>query len=177
MRTGKLFYWTLAALIQPFCLLVIIVTLSGDWTPDRSARQVAARRQIESLVAALRSYKHDTGHFPEAAEGLQALRENPGASGWRGPYLQMDTPSDPWGWPYLYRIDLGDGLEVVSFGADGKPGGNGLNADTSSLRLGEPIRRSRLPLMRLAVLAAAAIGFFGYPLLPRLLRYFSPKII
>jgi general secretion pathway protein G len=53
---------------------------------------------------------------------------------WAGPYLQMDIPNDPWGHPYNYKFpgDHGDEPDISSFGADGQPGGDGINADITS---------------------------------------------
>jgi general secretion pathway protein G len=70
--------------------------------PDR-ARERAAEKQIGHFVVALEAYRRDVGRDPPEAQGLAALwRDN--APGWRGPYLVMEPPLDPWGNPYLYRL-------------------------------------------------------------------------
>ena len=68
-------------------------------------------------------------------QGLLALRVRPNDMGqWNGPYMQVEIPKDPWGHDYFYRFpgEHGEEPEVVSFGADGQPGGDGLNADIVS---------------------------------------------
>jgi general secretion pathway protein G len=92
--------------------------------------------QVEALAKAVERYKTDCGDYPPASEGLQALRLNPGAEGWNGPYLQKDVPLDPWGRPYLYlRYSSSTKPEILSHGADGKPGGTFFDADISTRNL------------------------------------------
>jgi general secretion pathway protein G len=53
---------------------------------------------------------------------------------WQGPYLQKEIENDPWQHPYVYRFpgEHGDEPDIVSYGADGQPGGDGINADIVS---------------------------------------------
>jgi general secretion pathway protein G len=77
----------------------------------------------------------DTGLFPSNEQGLQALRMKPANLNlWNGPYLPQEIPLDPWGRPYLYKYpgDHGDEPDVISYGADGQAGGEGINADIVS---------------------------------------------
>ena len=87
-------------------------------------RRAAAKAQIESFMAALQRYNLDEARFPSDEEGLEAIR----------PYLTKEIPLDPWGNPYFYRRDgeHGAGPEVICFGADGEPGGEGPAADIVS---------------------------------------------
>ena len=97
----------------------------------------AARAQINSFKAALGTYKIDTGSFPTTEQGLQSLRAAPGnVAQWAGPYLSMEVPNDPWGHPYVYKFpgEHGDEPDLISLGADGQPGGDGVNADIVSWR-------------------------------------------
>jgi general secretion pathway protein G len=51
---------------------------------------------------------------------------------WQGPYLQKAVPQDPWGQPYVYRYPgHGEEFELLSFGKDGRLGGDAENADIS----------------------------------------------
>jgi general secretion pathway protein G len=63
--------------------------------------------------------------------GLKALTARPdGEVKWHGPYLQRTAPLDPWGHPYVYRVPGANGdYDLVSYGKDGKPGGEGEDAD------------------------------------------------
>jgi general secretion pathway protein G len=99
------------------------------------ARATAARAQINSFMTALGTYKLDTGLFPSTEQGLQALRVRPeNLNLWAGPYLPQEIPVDPWGRPYIYKYpgEHGDEPDVISYGADGQPGGESINADIVS---------------------------------------------
>jgi general secretion pathway protein G len=99
------------------------------------AKRVAARAQIRSFMAALGSYKLDTGSYPATEQGLAALRVKPRSSSqWAGPYFPQDIPLDPWAHPYVYRYPGShrDEPDIISFGADGQEGGEGDNADIVS---------------------------------------------
>jgi general secretion pathway protein G len=74
------------------------------------------------------------GSFPTTDQGLQALRTQPGGvENWDGPYLPKDIPPDPWGHPYVYRCPSEHGdYEIISYGADGREGGDGVNKDILS---------------------------------------------
>jgi general secretion pathway protein G len=98
-------------------------------------RQGAAQGQIKMFGVALENYKRDVGRYPSTKQGLQALRIQPeDFIAWDGPYLQKDIPNDPWGHPYIYKFPgkTPDKPEIVSYGADGVPGGEGQNADIIS---------------------------------------------
>jgi general secretion pathway protein G len=100
-----------------------------------TARITAARSQIQNFMTALGSYKLDTGIFPTTEQGLAALRVKPAdINGWNGPYLPQEVPKDPWGHDYVYKYpgEHGDEPDIISLGADGQPGGDGLNADIVS---------------------------------------------
>lgn len=99
------------------------------------AKITAARAQISSYVTALSAYKLDVGVFPNTEQGLQALRTAPeGVANWQGPYVSQDIGTDPWRHPYVYKFpgDHGDEPDLISYGADGQPGGDGINADIVS---------------------------------------------
>jgi general secretion pathway protein G len=105
------------------------------WPQADKARVTAAKAQIGSFMSALDTYKMDVGAFPSTEQGLQALRVRPAnAPQWSGPYLSKDIPLDPWGRPYIYRYpgQNGEDPEIISYGADGQPGGDGVNADIVS---------------------------------------------
>jgi general secretion pathway protein G len=123
-------------LLELLVVIVIIGLLAGYVAPryfaqvGKSEIQVA-KAQIESLEKALDQFRLDTRRYPTAEEGLEVLVSRPAdVQGWSGPYLKKAVPSDPWGRPYVYRVP-GEKYEfqVVSLGRDGKPGGNGDDAD------------------------------------------------
>ncbi|NWF75846.1 MAG: type II secretion system major pseudopilin GspG [Nitrospirae bacterium] len=96
-------------------------------------KQSAAKTQIELLGQALDQFKLDTGRYPTTSEGLNALVTNPGIQNWDGPYLKKAVPNDPWGHPYHYESPGSHGdYDLISYGVDGSPGGEGENADITS---------------------------------------------
>ncbi|MDH5205936.1 MAG: type II secretion system major pseudopilin GspG [Hylemonella sp.] len=127
-------------LIELMVVLVIIGVLAALIVPnvlDRAddARVTAARTDIANLSQALKLYKLDNQRYPTAAQGLQALRakpaEGPIPPNWK-PYVEK-LPNDPWGRPYQYlNPGLQGEIDVMSFGADGQPGGEGKDADIGS---------------------------------------------
>lgn len=129
-------------LIEMLVVVTIIALFLGVvglnyFKPADRARVTATRQQIANFVAALANYKLDLGTFPDSEMGLAALRVRPpNLAQWDGPYLQKDVPLDPWGHAYVYRFpgEHGDQPDVISYGADGQPGGEGMNADIVSWR-------------------------------------------
>lgn len=95
----------------------LLVVSIDERLPDSPVIRVArARAQISAFIPALDMYRLDTGELPTTAQGLQALRQNPGVSGWSGPYLPRDIPLDPWKREYQYRRETDGMAEVFSFG-------------------------------------------------------------
>ncbi len=126
-------------LIELLVVLVILGLLAALAAPRvigylSGARSDTARLQIESFRSALDLYRLDTGSYPTSQQGLQALVTNPGAAGWKGPYLQTKAvPLDPWGNAYVYRSPGSHGeYDIESLGSDKAPGGSGEAADVTS---------------------------------------------
>ena len=127
-------------LIELMVVLVIIGVLAALIVPnvlDRAddARATAARTDVNNLMQALKLYKLDNQRYPSAEQGLQALVVRPTAGvippNWK-PYLEK-LPNDPWGRPYQYiNPGVKAEIDVMSFGADGQPGGEGKDADIGS---------------------------------------------
>ncbi|HXK00903.1 MAG TPA: type II secretion system major pseudopilin GspG [Verrucomicrobiae bacterium] len=129
---------TLIEMLVVVTIIGLFVALVGPSLFRRAdeAKITAARTQIDSFMTALGTYKLDTGTFPTTEQGLPALRVKPAeATLWNGPYMPKDIPKDPWGHDYLYRFPgehQPDEPEIISLGADGQPGGEGINADILS---------------------------------------------
>ena len=127
-------------LIELMVVLVIIGVLAALIVPnvlDRAddARTTAARTDVTNVMQALKLYRLDNQRYPTSEQGLQALIAKPTTAplplNWR-PYLEK-LPNDPWGRPYQYLNPGVKGeIDVMSFGADGQPGGEGKDADIGS---------------------------------------------
>jgi len=101
------------------------------------AKQEAARKQVRALSDAVQLFKVDNGRFPTSGEGLGALLPPPPGDLPRfkpDGYMGGVPQRDPWGNPYVYSSD-GRRFAVVSFGADGSPGGDGFDTDIDSRAL------------------------------------------
>jgi len=121
-------------------VVIVIIGLLAAYVGPRYFAQVGksergtAKAQIEGFSKALDTYRLDTGHYPTTEQGLNALVVKPNDEGkWNGPYLQKAVPPDPWGKPYVYRQPGQSGAEfdLMSYGRDGQPGGEGDDADVS----------------------------------------------
>ncbi len=132
-------------LIEIMVVVVILGILAALIVPKimsrpDEARIVAARQDIGSLISALKLYRLDNKRYPTSEQGLQALvskpASGPAADGWKaGGYVEK-LPQDPWGHPYLYlNPGLHGEIDVFSYGADGQPGGEGLDADIGNWQL------------------------------------------
>jgi general secretion pathway protein G len=128
-------------LIEILVVVVILGILAAIVVPrvmerPGEARATRARQDIQSIVTALNMYKLDNFAYPSTEQGLDALAAKPSgqpdAPNWKGPYLDR-TPKDPWGRPYQYQHPGQHGdIDVYSFGADGKAGGEGEAADVGN---------------------------------------------
>ena len=109
-----------------------VACISVTWRKSDNDKAYAAGVQLAAFAKALRKYYEDTGSFPSSSVGFAALRVNRMANpNWHGPYLRKDPPSDPWGAPYVYELagEGGDGVLVMSYGADKRQGGVGAGTD------------------------------------------------
>ena len=116
-------------------LLAAIVAFNVIPMGDK-ARVEKAKSDISTIEQALEMYKLQNLRYPTTAEGLQALVKAPSsadASQYQaGGYIKK-LPDDPWGRPYLYASPGQHGeADVWSDGADGKEGGEGVDADIGS---------------------------------------------
>jgi general secretion pathway protein G len=127
-------------LIELMVVLAIIGVLAALIVPNvlsraDDARVTAARTDVGNLMQALKLYKLDNQRFPSGDQGLNALVAKPTTEpvpgNWK-PYLDK-MPNDPWGRPYQYmNPGIKSEVDVLSFGADGQPGGESNNADLGS---------------------------------------------
>ncbi|WP_353234895.1 type II secretion system major pseudopilin GspG [Diaphorobacter ruginosibacter] len=126
--------FTLIELLVVLAILTMLAGLVGPRVLNQlgGAKSKSTAVQIADIDKALEIYKLDVGRYPTNDEGLGALMKRPGnANGWAGPYLKGDdVPTDAWGNAFRYaNPGPNGGIEILSLGADGAPGGEGENAD------------------------------------------------
>lgn len=131
-------------------IVVVIIGLLATLVAPRligklsESKEKIARQQIEMISTALDLFRADVGRYPTTEEGLKALVKKPEEVPkelWRGPYLKHGKlPKDPWGRPFHYfgpdseyAKSKGVDYVIISYGADGKPGGEGENKDISNI--------------------------------------------
>lgn len=126
-------------LLELLVVMVIIGLLAGYVGPKffgqiGKSEVKAARAQMDALGKALDQYRIDVGRYPGTEQGLAVLVAKPADEPrWAGPYLSKAVPKDPWGKDYQYRSpgEHGD-YDLISLGRDGRPGGEGEDADLTS---------------------------------------------
>jgi general secretion pathway protein G len=133
--------FTLIELLVVILILGLLVGIIGPRILGRTddAKISTARTQIEQLSSALHLFKLDNGVYPSTDQGLNALVTPPqsgdGVRNWKkGGYLTKgQVPKDPWGNEYVYLSPgVHDDFDIISYGADGTPGGEGINRDVNS---------------------------------------------
>ena len=133
--------FTLLEIIVVVFILSLLAAIVAPKIIGRTddARIAEAKVQIKNLETALKLFKLDNGYFPSTEQGLAALVEKPTTGQipqkYRdGGYLeQKKIPLDPWGNPYVYiSPGLNGDFDIISYGGDGKEGGEGKDADIKS---------------------------------------------
>ena len=132
-------------LVEILVVIAIISLLAGvvllNIAPQIGmGSQAAAKAQIQVLSSAATTYRMAHGRYPTQQQGLEALVQKPSQEPIPenypdGGYLSgRVVPPDPWKRPYVYLIPgrKDENFEILSYGADGEPGGSGADADVSS---------------------------------------------
>lgn len=131
-------------LIEIMVVVIIIGLLAAIVAPNvigrvDDAQITRAKADIGQIESALKFYRLDNFAYPSSEQGLEALvtkPNDPNVKNWKtGGYLDR-VPKDPWGNPYLYLNPGNNGeIDVYTLGADGRPGGEGTNADIGNWEL------------------------------------------
>lgn len=136
--------FTFIELMVVIVILAILAVTIGPRIMGRTgqAKQVKAKVDMAALETALKLYKLDNGFYPTTEQGLSALvspsQTDPVPGSWRkGGYLEKSTVGrDPWKNPYVYLSPgLHGDFDIISYGADGAPGGEDENQDINSWEL------------------------------------------
>ncbi|MBH9396982.1 type II secretion system major pseudopilin GspG [Pseudomonas aeruginosa] len=133
-------------LIEIMVVVVILGVLAALVVPQimsrpDQAKVTAAQSDIKAIAMALDIYKLDNHGYPSTQQGLEALVSKPSGSpparNWNPDGYLKRLPIAPWGNPYQYIVpgSQGNAYDLFSYGADGRSGGEGLNADIGSWNL------------------------------------------
>ena len=116
------------SLVEVMIVVVIIGLLAGVVTYattgylDRAKRE-RARSDIAHYAGGVDAFYLANGRYPETQEGLRVL----------APTFIKVVQNDPWGRPYQYIQPGRSGpFDVISYGADGREGGSGADADITN---------------------------------------------
>lgn len=110
-------------------LLTTVVVVNVLPSQDRAMVE-KARADVRLIEQAVEMYRMDTLKYPSLEDGIDILVQAPQNSSFRTEGYIKSLPTDPWGnaYQYLYPGEHGK-FDIFSYGADGRPGGDGLNAD------------------------------------------------
>ena len=124
-------------LIEIMVVVIILGILAAIVAPNvigrvGDAQISAAKQDLRGIENALKLYRLDNFNYPTSEQGLASLTTrpaDPSIRNWKGPYLDR-LPKDPWGNDYLYLSPGNNGeIDVYTLGRDGRPGGEGEDAD------------------------------------------------
>jgi len=126
-------------IIELMVVITIIGILASLVAPKfmgklETAKVKTTKAQLEMFSTALDSFNLDTGRYPTESEGLKVLwTKSKDIKGYDGPYLPKPVEADAWGNPYVYKGESDDGhpYDIISYGKDGKEGGEGIAKDLS----------------------------------------------
>ena len=136
-------------LVMPLLVLLFAKTVTAIYGgPESSVKYATAIATTRDLTAAVDRYRSRHQRVPDAAHGLRALI----------PEFIERLPLDPWGHPFIYQPSDTQWADVLSYGADGRPGGKNLAADISG-RYGRFAARPPLYIQTLGI-----VVLFGLPL-------------
>jgi general secretion pathway protein G len=131
-------------LIEMIVVLAIIALIAGLIVPNvigrpDEARVTVAAADLRTVSAALKMYRLDNGGYPTTEQGLEALAERPTSAPLPRTFPEegylAEVPRDPWDRPYVYKSPgANGGFDLMSLGKDGKPGGEGIDADITAKR-------------------------------------------
>ena len=135
-RRGSQAGFSLIELMVVIAIIAMLAAVVGYNVLEslEDAEVTAAKAEISAFKSALMNYRIVFKQFPSNDEGLRALVQNEKN---RNFLTRSEVPLDPWNNDYVYKIEGSRDFTIVSYGADGVPGGEGRDADISSANLSE----------------------------------------
>ncbi len=136
--------FTLIEIVVVVAIIGILALLIGPRVIGRAdeARVTETTAQIKTIETALKLFKLDNGFYPSTEQGLSALVKKPDTGRIperyrEGGYLDGNrVPEDAWGNPFIYGSPgLNGPYDLLSYGGDGVPGGEGTDKDIESWNL------------------------------------------
>ncbi|MBM4154710.1 MAG: type II secretion system protein GspG [Lentisphaerae bacterium] len=144
-RCGRRGGFTLIEILVVMAIIMGLVTVVtvNVLQKQQKARVDTAKIQVRELQNAVGHYQVEQGRIPTMEQGLDSLVRKPASSPVPetypdGGYLaSRRLPRDPWGREFIYLVPGREGLpfEIVCYGSDGEPGGDGDAADISTADL------------------------------------------
>ena len=124
-------------LIELIVVIALVAVLAAVIAPNLLGKATEANRksatiQLEKIANAVELYRLETGRYPEELSDL--VQQPAGVERWNGPYVRkLSQLQDPWGTDLVIRRPGENGpFDIISYGADGRPGGEGDDADIAS---------------------------------------------
>ncbi len=126
--------FTLIEMLAVIVLIGIVASIVVTQVGKRmnSGKYKAGDAKLQSLSMKIENYALDNGSPPS---NLEALVKDPGGTTmWNGPYAKESDIKDPFGHEFGYKVpgDHGSTFDLIFYGKDGKPGGDGLNKDVGN---------------------------------------------
>ena len=136
-KTEKIEYRMKAfTLVEMMAVVVIIGILAAFIAPKfftqvDTAKITATKTNIKKIEQAIQLYRMETGQMPEKLRDL--VKEPEEIRGWNGPYLDKEL-KDSWDNKFEYTFPGNEGrpYEIISYGMDGREGGEKANQDIKS---------------------------------------------
>lgn len=124
-------------LIELIVVIALVAVLAAVVAPNLLGKASDANRksagiQLEKIANIVELYRLETGRYPETLEDL--INQPQGVERWNGPYVRKQSQlNDPWGNPLVIERPGQNGpFDIISYGGDGQPGGEGDDADINS---------------------------------------------
>jgi general secretion pathway protein G len=122
--------YLVSGIVGAFLLILIGLIIPNIISnPMSSPNTMVCTDMGGAIKEALKMFILENGAYPTTQEGLEALIKNPDSKKYPNSLYLEKLPLDPWGNPFRYNQYDAKNFEIISFGADGKIGGEGVNRD------------------------------------------------